>query len=216
MSMVRIQGRPKRGPFSVGRDKIIGDALQLLRSGKHITTRKKLSADLGITPALLNYYFGKDANFLKHSIVDAIEGRGKPFNLAAERYLGGYEAALDDALLALCQMHLSEKLLIHAYVALYRISATDCPLKNMKDLLKTIILHHLGEKCPNTLEATTNIVWSACSSVTEESCIPFCVSSARRFIALHAPANENDFQTASRCIITRVSDAPTSKALSRS
>ena len=216
MSLVRIQGRPKRGPTSVGRDKIIADALQLLRSGIHITTRKKLAADLGITPALLNYYFGKDANFLMHPIVDAIDGRIKPFNLAAERYLGGYEAALDDALVALCKMHLSEKLLIRAYVTVYQISTIDCPLAKMKNLLRAIVLYRLGEKCLDTLEMTTNMVWSACSSVTDEACVAFCVSSTRRLIALHAPANENDFQPTSGRDITQVSDAPTSKALSHS
>ena len=67
MSVVRLQGRPKLGPSSVGISRIIADALDMIRRGERFTTRRDLAAKIGITPALLNYYFGKNNDFLEKS-----------------------------------------------------------------------------------------------------------------------------------------------------
>ena len=54
----RLQGRPSRGENEVGRAKIVEMLQDLLRRGNHRdVSRKQLAEQVGVTPALITYYF---------------------------------------------------------------------------------------------------------------------------------------------------------------
>ena len=64
MIEARRPGRPKASEGGVGRDAIIDGTIAVLRLGKPELTRKEIAAFLGITPALITYYFAKGHTLL--------------------------------------------------------------------------------------------------------------------------------------------------------
>jgi AcrR family transcriptional regulator len=70
----RAQGRPARGPEVVGRERILAGTREFLRSNKATEiTRKNIAESVGVTPALISYYFPERINLLEAATVSVIE-----------------------------------------------------------------------------------------------------------------------------------------------
>ena len=69
MSIKRIQGRPKQGDCQVGRERIISGFVDMVRSGSYDEiSRKQIALSVGITPALITYYFPKGDFLIKEAL----------------------------------------------------------------------------------------------------------------------------------------------------
>jgi AcrR family transcriptional regulator len=74
MSDKRSQGRPCRGGNEVGRDRIIENLREMLRSRRaDSTSRKSLAEFAGITPALVTYYFPDKYSLIEEATKPVIE-----------------------------------------------------------------------------------------------------------------------------------------------
>lgn len=177
MNVIRFQGRPKKGPASVGAEKIIDDALDLLRSGQQFATRKELAFKIGITPALLNYYFGKEPDLTAKPIIELLETYAKRFALAAESY-----KAVDEILSILVEMYIVDGQLVERHNLSKSARQPDCPISSMKKTLELAIARSIdGEEDPGLL---ADILWGACSTAKKASNPTLHVKLAKRIIPL--------------------------------
>jgi AcrR family transcriptional regulator len=74
MSERRAQGRPTRGADEVGRDRIIEGTRAFLRSpATGDITRKDVAQFVGVTPALISYYFPNTDDLLEAAVEPVVE-----------------------------------------------------------------------------------------------------------------------------------------------
>jgi AcrR family transcriptional regulator len=82
----RAQGRPARGPEVVGRERILTGTREFLRSNKATeVTRKNIAGSVGVTPALISYYFPERINLLEAATVSVIEAHTQNVRLIAAK-----------------------------------------------------------------------------------------------------------------------------------
>ena len=69
----RTQGRPARGAAQVGREKILAEFRDLLRSNHGgDLSRKAIARYVGVTPALISYYFPKKQQLLEEAVIPIV------------------------------------------------------------------------------------------------------------------------------------------------
>ena len=184
MNVLRQQGRPKRGAMTVGRDRIILETLELLRRGETFASRKELALKIGITPALINYYFGSRCNLVQEHIVQLVEQHAERFRQSVSRHSGGCRSALTDALLIISRMYREDGPLLKRYADDVAAEPNKCAITQMKRDLASILATMSEEVgTQDGLASTmTAMLWAVCSTTREEECVATCVALVDRMI----------------------------------
>ena len=187
MSVVRMRGRPNQEPSTTGMTRVIADSLNLLRRGESFSTRKEMAAKLGITPALLNFYFGRN-DFLEQPISEIIDSYVMTFNKYITLYKKGERTAFGRALIVLVEMHIQEGWVVDRYCNNIRERGLSYSAINvMKQSLANAIGDANGgasrrsNQLPHIVAAMS---WSACSAAPYRRDTALCIALAKHLMIL--------------------------------
>ena len=186
MSVVRFQRRPQRGSSSLGKDRVIADTLDLIRSGRQFADFQDLAKKIGITPVLLNYYFEGDSRFYVKAIIGIIEGYAKRFRWLLDNQDFCDRLHFEKALTVVCEMYVVDGNLVRLYSSLHQCDPpSDCPIKLMKQILASNISSS-DHKQLNSIKSQNlaNAVWNTCSFASSRLSIPNYVKLASQIVRL--------------------------------
>ena len=156
-----------------------------MRRGEKFSTRKELAAKIGITPALINYYFGK-RDFLSEPIRELVEGYAERFRQHLALYKEGRRAALLDGLSTVVRMYVDDCPLVTRYAQLVTLGVLpSCAITSMKKCLESIFVDPVDDEVfPDHMARTmAAMIWGACSATRDEAGVIVCVDLANRLIA---------------------------------
>ncbi len=164
MMAKRARGRPVKGDAQVGKHRILSEFIVALRNGAlHDFSRMEIATAIGITPALLTYYFNKGDGFMVEAVAPVIDG-----------YVSGLASILDSATLSfddrllraidlLLTMHGRDEHVLRFHLDRRRRGGTaPSAMEAMKEGLAGFFESWPGLIAP-TPHTLSGIVWGACA-----------------------------------------------------
>ena len=144
MSVQRRQGRPKRGEEEVGLSFILKNARVALRAKPFdLNSRKELSLAVGVTPALVSYYFPRDVNIDDLILSPVILSHRQTVENIVSSEMSPTQKALNVASY-LISVFRNDKNLFNAYLALS--NGPNAPYENhIQDM--QLFINRMMEEC---------------------------------------------------------------------
>ena len=161
----RSQGRPKHGDTQVGRERIVSGFVEMVRSGSYADmSRKEIAQYVGITPALITYYFPKGHLLLIDSFSDVFMDWYKEFDATLSR-----DEPYDERLMAAFQMIVAfYKREFHVELFYADLCRKGILGESIVDRMKVRLARFLAldpavsSEEIETSEILSNVIWGAC------------------------------------------------------
>ena len=160
---VRKQGRPKFGDQQVGRDRIIDGLIEYIRAGYTDISRREIALYLGITPALITYYFPKGYCLLTETVGRQADlWRSKMEQLCAEpSYNAQQRVGLMQQLII--AMYTRDAYIIELQTSLWRAGRmASSVVIDMKKSMRESIAADTSQFDSGSVSLITSIIWGAC------------------------------------------------------
>ena len=171
MSIKRAQGRPKQGDSQVGRERIISGFIEMVRSGCYDDiSRKQIADNIGITPALITYYFPKGNFLVKEAFTPVFRQWYAEFDQILSERTKIWNTRLVVSLELIIDMYRKDMHVERVYKELCRKGIID---RSNLDAMKVRLAAFLAETVfadetqSDLSETVANVIWGAC-----EHCAP--------------------------------------------
>ena len=191
----RQQGRPKHGESQVGRDRIIAGIVEMVRSGSHgDMSRKEIAQYVGITPALITYYFPKGQLLLIDSIADVFATSYEELD-AILSGAADYEERLTAAFRMILAFYKREYHVELLYADLCRKGIlNDSVVERMKLRLARFLAQDptLSGAEIATPEIRANVIWGACAQCARLNHAHAIDEIVGRFAGSRSPADASE------------------------
>ena len=166
MSIKRSQGRPIRGADVVGREKILDGARDFLRSDtSEAISRKNLAEYIGVTPALISYYFPDYSALLDAAARPVIEGYVEQLRTIVDG-LSSSEDKLRKVIGLFIQCNKRDGRILDCFATLHQTksAAVNDPLSSFSQCAYQFFAEHL-ESDASYQEFLYGAVWGMCRSI---------------------------------------------------
>ena len=196
MAEIRKPGRPRVGEQQVGRERIVEGVIEYVRAGHSDISRREISAYLGITPALITYYFPKGFSLLTEAVDrQSIRWRHKLDDLCEQREASSQ--VFDSLQHLIITMYKADAHIVDLQTSLWR--AGHMPYFLVDEMKrKASMLLMSGERTQvkrNMAMITMSIIWGACEHCVRDHSDGFqtnifnseALASGRLVVACWAP-----------------------------
>jgi AcrR family transcriptional regulator len=169
----RAQGRPGRGTDEVGKTKVIEGTRAFLRSQSRDLTRKDIAEFIGVTPALVSYYFPERFELVEAATAPVVADHADRLQSVVRSHVEPHEK-LRRVISSLIDLHFQDGKIVDYFSAHVAHCAKYKGANHYNNVLREVsaaadeYLRQLGD-APFSAEFIAISLWGICKFVAQEA-----------------------------------------------